>query len=79
MSEAEVGLVEEVIAKHGRMTAKQLRDHTHTFPEWSDPSPEKTKDISIRDILEKNGVPENDAAGIVDDINAFAMMERVFS
>lgn len=79
LSEAEVGLVEEVIAKHGRMTAKQLQDHTHTFPEWSDPSPEKAKDISIRDILEKNGVPEDDATGIVDDIHAFAMMERVFS
>lgn len=79
LSEAEIGLVGEVIAKHGRMTAKQLRDYTHTFPEYSDPSPAKVKDISIRDILEKNGVPEDEATGIIEDMEAFAQAERVFS
>lgn len=79
LSDAEIELVEEVIAQHGHKSAKQLRDFTHTFPEWSDPSPAKVKSISIRDILEKNGIPEDEATGIIDDINAFTMMDRVFS
>ena len=79
LSEAEIELVEEVVAQHGHKSAKQLRDYMHTFPEWSDPSPARVKSISVRDILEKNGISEDEATGIIDDINAFTVMDRVFS
>ena len=77
LSEAVIGLVEEVITKHGHKTPGQLRAYTHRYPEWSNPSPDNVKDISIRDLLVKNGVGEDDATGIIEDMEAFALAERV--
>lgn len=79
LSKAEIGLVEEVISEYGNKSAIWLRNHTHKFPEWSNPSPNRAKSITIHDILVKNGVPEDEALITIEGIEAFSMMDQAFS
>lgn len=69
LSEAEVGLLGEVFEKYGHMSRWEIRDFSHTLPEWRDPEGSSLR-IQIRDILEAVGMAPADIEEIEDALAA---------
>ena len=78
LSDAEIDLVAEVYQKYGKMDRFELCKLTHEFPEWQDPSGSSLP-ISIKAILERNGVSETEVDIILSEIGALAHAESVFA
>ncbi len=55
LSEFEIALIDEVFAEHGSKTQYELRDFTHTLPEWTDPDEnengERRIELPVQSIL----------------------------
>lgn len=69
LSPAEEGLIDEVWKKYGRMGKYQIRDFTHTLPEWHDPQGSNSP-IRIEDILRAEGFSSDDVADVIDGLRA---------
>lgn len=69
LSEAEESLLNEVFKTYGHLDQWQLRDFTHTLPEWTDPGG-SSEPISIRAILHSGGFDESDIQDIEDALQA---------
>jgi uncharacterized phage-associated protein len=78
LSRAEERLLTEVFERFGRMTRWQLRDYTHSLPEWRDPQGSRLP-ISVQEILEAQNVPGEDIDAIVREIRAEEVTEAILS
>lgn len=63
LSEAEIGLIEEIFERFGNMTRWQVRDYTHTLPEWEDPG-QSSIPIQAEDLLKQLGKTDEQIAQI---------------
>lgn len=77
LSVAELALIEEVFARHGKMNRWDLVEHVHTFPEWQDPDGSALP-ISYHDILKAGGKTEAEIAAVLEDIEELICAEAVF-
>ena len=59
-----IDLIGEVFEEYGSMSKWEIRDRTHLFPEWEDPRG-SSRDIPIRNILERNGTTEPQVESIL--------------
>lgn len=76
LSPAEEGLLDEVWGKYGKLGKYQLRDFTHTLPEWRDPQGSSTP-IEIEDILRAEGYSDEDVADVLDGLRAEEFVSRL--
>lgn len=76
LSRAEIDLMNEVYDKFGSRSRWELRDYTHTLPEWEDPAGSSTP-IPLRRILERNGKIEPEVNAILEELGAIAQMECI--
>lgn len=77
LSPAEEALIDEVFAKFGRMTRWELRDHTHTLPEWENPRG-SSRPIDPAVFLRQAGYSDEDVAALEGDLNDLALADRLF-
>ena len=71
LSEAEVQLLDQVFAKHGKMSRWELVKFTHTLPEWIDPRGSAIA-ISYRDILKAGGKSDLEIAAVEEELSELA-------
>jgi uncharacterized phage-associated protein len=76
LSPAEEALIDEIHAQFGQMSQWELRDYSHTLPEWQDPEQSRLP-IEIRDILLADGLSEEDACEVEENIRAEAAAARL--
>jgi uncharacterized phage-associated protein len=76
LSRAEEELLTEIFGRYGQMSRWQLRDYTHSLPEWHDPAGSSLP-ISISEILEAQNIPLEDIAAITSDIEEDERTEQV--
>ena len=69
LSRAEEDILDRVFAKYGRLSRWEIRDLSHRLPEWQDPQGSCVP-ISIKDILLRQGMSEEDAQAIVEALGA---------
>lgn len=77
LSPAEEALIDEVFAKFGRMTRWQLRDYTHTLPEWEDPRG-SSRPIDPAIFLRHAGYSDEDVAELEGELNHLALADQLF-
>ena len=77
LSQAEIDLIADVFSEYGALTKWEIRDLTHTFPEFEDPQG-SSKVIPIRAILERNGTTEPEVNAILAEMDALAYAEHIF-
>lgn len=77
LSPAEEALIDEVFAKFGRMTRWQLRDYTHTLPEWEDPRG-SSRPIDPATFLKQAGYSDEDLAALEGELNDLALADQLF-
>lgn len=77
LSPAEEALIAEIFGKYGGMTRWQLRDFTHTLPEWTDPQGSSMR-IEHRDILRYGGLFDEEIAGVEADLEESALADTIF-
>lgn len=78
LSEAEVGLIEEVYSKFETMSRWQLVNLTHDYSEWKNPNGSAVP-IQYCDILRAGGKTEAEVAAIVEDLEELASADAIFS
>lgn len=76
LSEAEIGVLNDVFQAHGGRSRWDLVALTHTLPEWKDPQGSAIP-ISVRDILKAGGKTEIEIAAIEDELEGVALAEAV--
>src|SRR5262249_21347684 len=76
LSRAEEDLIGEVFGRHGHKSRWELRDFSHTLPEWRDPNG-STIPISIRDILIAGQKTEAEIAEVEAEIENLAFAEAI--
>ena len=77
LSEYETGVLDRIHAQFGHMNQWQLRDFTHTLPEWQDPQGSSLP-ISPIAILEEAGLGKDEIQLIVQECEQqYAMRTRV--
>lgn len=76
LSPAEEKLIDEIHAQFGQMSEWQLRDYSHTLPEWQDPDGSRLP-IEIRNILLADGLSEEDVSEVEENIRAEASAARL--
>lgn len=69
LSPAEEKLLDTIWEEFGGMNQWELRDFTHTLPEWQDPNGSSLP-IHIRDILMSEGFSDEDITDILHTLNA---------
>ncbi len=69
LSRAEEQLLDMVWQEFGSMSQWELRDYSHTLPEWRDPKGSSLP-IDIRDILLAEGFSESEAQEVTDSLQA---------
>lgn len=75
LSPAEEKVLDAVFAEFGHMTQFELRDYSHTRPEWHDPNGSSSP-ISIRDILLGEGLSDEDVEDVEEMLQAEAVAAR---
>jgi uncharacterized phage-associated protein len=78
LSAAEESLLDEIYQRYGGMTQWELRDFSHTLPEWQDPNGSSLP-IELRDILLSEGMSEADAEGLLEALQAESLADRLLS
>jgi uncharacterized phage-associated protein len=74
LSSAEETILDEVWSEFGERSQWDLRDYSHTLPEWHDPEGSSVP-IQIRDILMAEGLSESDVNEIEDALRAEAFAD----
>jgi uncharacterized phage-associated protein len=77
LSPAEEALIDEVFATYGRMSRWQLRDFTHTLPEWEDPHGSSCR-IDPAAILRSEGFSEQDIEAVARELEQSDLADTVF-
>lgn len=79
LSEADVGVLDQVWRRFGAMTKWQIRDYTHDHcPEWQDPQG-SSNPIPYERIFEALGRSKQEAAQLAERINEQREIERKFA
>ena len=76
LSPAEEQLIEEVWREFGKLNQWELRDYSHSLPEWRDPKGSSLP-IEIRDILLGEGFSEDEAREVLETLNAEEFAARL--
>lgn len=76
LSPAEEQLIEEVWREFGKLNQWELRDYSHSLPEWRDPRGSSLP-IEIRDILLGEGFSEDEAHEVLETLNAEEFAARL--
>ena len=76
LSPAEEAVLEGVFKQFGHWGRYQVRDYTHTLPEWKNPG-HSSWPIDVRDVLLAQGVEEEDAKAIEDALAAESYLESL--
>ncbi len=76
LSDAEVALLENVFAEHGRKSRWELVEFTHTLPEWIDPHGSAVP-IDYRDILRAGGKSPLEIAAVEDELGELAQADAL--
>jgi uncharacterized phage-associated protein len=76
LSDAEVALADEVFAEFGNWWRWDVRDYTHTLPEWQDPEGGSIE-ITYHDILVAGGVSVEEAHAIEEELDAKAFADLI--
>ncbi|MFQ5705221.1 MAG: Panacea domain-containing protein [Gemmatimonadales bacterium] len=78
LSEAEEALIDEIFSRYGGMSQWEIRDYSHTLPEWRDPQGSSLP-ILISDILAAEGFREEDIREIEETLQAEMVADRLLS
>lgn len=78
LSQADIEVLEDVWAKFGKMSRWEIRDYTHTLPEWEDPNGSSNA-IPHRKILMAMGRSEEEAAHFCAEIEAERALDKLFA
>lgn len=70
LSPAEVTVIQDVQREFGAMSAWDLRNYTHTLPEWKQPVRQKRLPLHYRDVLRAGGWAEGEIDEVLQDISA---------
>ena len=76
LSRAEERILDEVFAEFGSMNRWQIRDYSHTLPEWTDPDGGSLP-IDLHDILIEGGIDEEQARAMEDAIAAEDALHQI--
>jgi uncharacterized phage-associated protein len=76
LSPAEEAMLAAVYQEKGHLSPWELRDFSHTLPEWRDPKGSSLP-ISIRDILLAEGLSENDVKQVMETLGAEEFADRL--
>jgi hypothetical protein len=76
LSPAEEQLLDAVWQEFGTMNQWELRDYSHSLPEWRDPKGSSLP-IQISDILLGEGFSEDEAREVLDTLNAEEFAARL--
>ena len=71
LSEAEIQLLGEIFAEHGKKSRWELVNLTHTLPEWIDPRGGAIA-ITYRDILKAGGKSDLEIAAVEEELAELA-------
>lgn len=78
LSPGEVHLVDEVFNRFGHLSKWQLRDLTHTFPEYEDVG-DTSKPIRVEHILRSGGKGEDDIARVADEVEYLNAVDELIA
>jgi uncharacterized phage-associated protein len=80
LSEADIGVLEAVWRKFGRLTPWEVRNYTHEFPEWEDPASKKKNRLPIKPekLLQSVGYTPEEAAQRQKELEHEARAQRMF-
>jgi len=74
---AEEQLIDEIFARYGHMTRWQLRDFSHTLPEWQDPQGSSRR-IDPADILRSAGYSDEAIDDIAAELEESVLADSIF-
>jgi len=74
LSEAEEQLIDRIFAEHGKKSRWELRDQSHSLPEWEDPDGSALP-IEYHDILIRNGKTAIEAKVVEDELEGLALAQ----
>jgi len=77
LSEAEEELIRELFEIHGKKSRWEIRDFTHTLPEWQDPEGSSIR-IEYREMLRAGGKTDAEIEAILQEIESLAAAEQFF-
>jgi uncharacterized phage-associated protein len=77
LSAAEEQLIDEIFDEYGHLDRWQLRDLTHTLPEWEDPAG-SSRPIDPADILRYSGYSEEQIRDIASDLEETRLADTFF-
>ena len=69
LSKAELKLLDEIFEKFGKKNRWELREYTHTLPEWVDPEGSSLP-VEIEDILRHAGKTQAQIEDIIQDLQS---------
>jgi uncharacterized phage-associated protein len=76
ISPREHRIIERVHALFGKMTPKEIRDFTHTLPEYEDPD-RSSIPIPLERLIEAVGRSKEDAQRIADECGSIDFLSRI--
>ena len=76
LSEAETALVQEIFDTFGTLSRWDIRDYSHTLPEWQDPEGSAIP-ITYHDILIGAHVSVDEVHGIEEELSAQAFADMI--
>ena len=78
LSPAEEEILDAVFGEYGSMSPWEIRDFSHTLPEWRDPKGSSVP-IEIRDILLSEGRSDNEVREVLDALGAEELADRLLT
>jgi len=78
LSDNDIGILNSVWAEFGHMNRWEIRDFTHTLPEWQDPHGSSIP-IKLRTIFQAFGLSENEAIEAESEIDSQRALDQVLS
>lgn len=81
LSDADIEVIDAIWRKFGKMTAWELRNYTHNFPEWEDPMRRNVRRLSIKPdrLLGSVGFGPQEAAERQKELERQARMQETLS
>ncbi|MFQ5927096.1 MAG: Panacea domain-containing protein, partial [Terriglobia bacterium] len=76
LSHAEEAVLDRIFEELGSRTPWELRDFSHTLPEWQDPQGSSLP-IGIEDILRAAGIAEDEIQEVIESLEAEAAADRI--
>jgi len=76
LSPAEEAILDSVFERYGHLSRWELRDLSHSLPEWRDPQGSCVP-IRIRDILVHQGMSEDDALSVEEALTAETCADHI--